>query len=188
MLVKDSLQKAFTYIEPGPVVLLTTKDGRRNNICTISWMMAMDYAEHCHIAISTGAWNHSFVTMMETKECCVCIPSADMAEKVVGIGTCSGEEVSKFKKFGLTSANAETVKAPLIQECIACLECKVQDYIESYGLVILECRQLWVNKKREFEPTLHADGDGTFRVDSREIINLREKMRMWVPAGSERFS
>jgi len=30
--------------------------------------------------------------------------------------------------------------------------------------------------------------DGTFRVDSDKVINLREQMSMWVPEGSERFS
>jgi len=187
MMKKDSLQKAFTYIEPGPVVLLTTKDGRKNNICTISWTMAIDFAAPCHIAICTGAWNHSFNIMMKTKECCLCIPSADMAAKVVGIGTTSGEEVSKFKQFALTAEKGSCVKAPLIKECIACLECKVIDYIDKYGLVILECEELWVDKKREFKPTLHANGDGTFRVDSEKIINLRKEMGMWVPAGAERF-
>lgn len=187
MLQKDTLQKAFTFIEPGPVTLITTKNGSRNNICTISWTMAMDYAEHCHIAVSTGPWNYSFTSMMKTKECCVCIPGADLAETAVGIGTVSGREVSKFRKFHLTAEKAELVKAPLIQECIACLECRVTDYIGQYGLVILECVQLWVDKKREFEPTLHANGDGTFRVDSDRVINLREKMSMWVPEGSARF-
>ena len=67
------------------------------------------------------------------------------------------------------------------------MECKVIDYIDKYGLVILECEELWVDKKREFKPTLHANGDGTFRVDSKKIINLRKEMGMWVPKGAERF-
>lgn len=185
---KDKIQKAFTYIEPGPVVLLTTKNRNKNNICTISWMMAIDYSSHCHIAISTGPWNTSFETMMKTKECCICIPTSDMAEKIVGIGTTSGDEIDKFKEFNLTPIKAEKIKAPIIKECIACLECKVIDYIDNYGIVILECINLWVNKEKEFLPTLHANGDGTFRVDSDKIINLRDKMEKWVPEGSERFS
>ncbi|MCI2062672.1 MAG: flavin reductase family protein [Eubacteriaceae bacterium] len=187
MLEKDSLNKAFTYIEPGPVTLVTTREGRKNNICTISWMMAINYSAHCHIAVSTGPWNHTFQTLMGTRECCVCIPQADMAETVVGIGTVSGEEIDKFREFGLTPVKAEIVKAPLIEECIASLECRVIDYIEEHGLVILQCEQLWVDKAREFDPMLHANGDGTFRVDSSRVINLRDKMRMWVPEGSERF-
>lgn len=76
---------------------------------------------------------------------------------------------------------------PLIEECIACLECVVIDYVKKYDLVILECRELWVDKECEFDPTLHANGDGTFRVDAPEVVNLREEMRKWVPDGSERF-
>lgn len=31
------LSKAFTLMEPGPVVLVTTSDGKKNNIMTLSW-------------------------------------------------------------------------------------------------------------------------------------------------------
>ena len=53
--------------------------------------------------------------------------------------------------------------------------------------VILECSQLWVDKTKDFLPTLHANGDGAFRADSVRVIKLREEMRMWVPGGAERF-
>ena len=59
--------------------------------------------------------------------------------------------------------------------------------LEQDKLVILECDRLWVNKEKEFLLTLHANGDGTFRTDSDKVINLREKMYMWVPGGAERF-
>ncbi len=37
------LSKAFTLIESGPVVLVTTNDGKKNNIMTISWTTVMDF-------------------------------------------------------------------------------------------------------------------------------------------------
>lgn len=37
------LNKAFTLIEPGPVVLITTNDGEKNNIMTLSWSMVLDF-------------------------------------------------------------------------------------------------------------------------------------------------
>jgi len=36
------ISRAFTLIEPGPVVLVTTHDGTKNNIMTISWTMVVD--------------------------------------------------------------------------------------------------------------------------------------------------
>ena len=37
------LSKAFTLMESGPVVLVTTHDGKKDNIMTISWTMVMDF-------------------------------------------------------------------------------------------------------------------------------------------------
>ena len=37
------LSKAFTLMESGPVVLVTTHDGQKDNIMTISWTMVMDF-------------------------------------------------------------------------------------------------------------------------------------------------
>ena len=37
------LTRAFTLLEPGPVDLVTTSDGDKNNIMTISWAMVMGF-------------------------------------------------------------------------------------------------------------------------------------------------
>jgi flavin reductase (DIM6/NTAB) family NADH-FMN oxidoreductase RutF len=37
------LNKAFTLMESGPVVLVTTHDGHSDNIMTISWTMVLDF-------------------------------------------------------------------------------------------------------------------------------------------------
>ena len=59
------LSKAFTLIEPGPVVLVTTHDGKRNNIMTISWTMVLDFTPM--FAITTGGWNHSFSALSKSR-------------------------------------------------------------------------------------------------------------------------
>lgn len=179
-LTKVSIKKAFTFIEPGPVVLVTTNDGHQNNIMTISWHMVMDFTPQ--IGISTGPWNHSFKTLMKTKECVIAIPTVDLVKKVIGIGTVSGTELDKFEEFELTPLPAKSVKAPLIKECLACLECKLIDYIETYGIVILQVERLWVDKDRKERRTFHANGDGTFVVDGK-TLNYRSLMGNKVPKG-----
>lgn len=137
---------------------------------TISWHMVMDFVPH--IAISTGAWNHSFTTMMETRECVIAIPDADLIEKVVRIGTVSGMKVDKFKEFGLTPLPAKSVKAPLIEECITCLECKVEDYVEKHGIVILKAIRVWLDPDKKGKRTFHANGNCTFTVDSDKFLYI----------------
>ena len=59
------LNKAFTLMESGPVVLVTTHDGQKDNIMTISWTMVLDFTPV--FAITTGEWNHSFVALRKNK-------------------------------------------------------------------------------------------------------------------------
>lgn len=180
------LERAITFVEPGPVLLVTTRDGEKNNIMTITWHMMIDFAYH--LAIATGPWNHSFETLMRTRECCACIPAVDLAEKAVGIGDCSGVETDKFQQFGLTALQAATVSAPLIGECLACLECGVVDYVDSYGFVILEAKKVWCDLERRERRTFHANADGTFVYDAGmperpDVLDLRRLMADKMPPG-----
>lgn len=164
---KMDITKAFTLIEPGPVVLITTNDGAKNNIMTISWTMVVDFTPK--FAITTGSWNYSYKALKEIKECVIAIPTADQIDQVVGIGTCSGKDVNKFEKFGLTPEKAKNVNAPLIKECLANIECKVIDIIKKHDIIILEGVAAYFNSSRKNKQTLHAVGDGTFVVDGRKI-------------------
>lgn len=174
------LGRAFTLMESGPVVLITTNDGQRNNIMTISWTMVVDFTPQ--FALTTGAWNHSFAALKKTRECVIAIPTVDMLDQVVGIGTCSGADTDKFAKFGLTPEPGEIVKAPLIKECLANIECKVIDMIGRHNIVVLDGVAAYMNTARKEKRTLHAVGDGTFIVDG-ERLDRRKMMASKLPAG-----
>lgn len=167
------LSKVFTLIEPGPVVLVTTGDGSRNknNIMTVSWTMVLDFRPV--FAITTGAWNYSFAALKRTRECVIAIPTVDLLDKVVGIGTCSGSDTDKFAKFKLTKMSGKFVKAPLIKECLANIECKVVDLVTKHDIVVLEAAAACFDPARKEKRTIHAVGDGTFIVDGRKLDRKR---------------
>jgi len=177
---KMQISKAFTLMESGPVVLITTNDGKKNNIMTISWTMVVDFTPM--FAMTTGPWNYSFAALQKTKECVIAIPAVDMLDKVVGVGTCSGSDTDKFKKFMLTPVKGKHVKAPLIKECLANIECKVVNIVEKHNIVVLEAVAAYFNSSRKEKRTLHAVGDGTFIVDGRKL-DRREMMMSKLPAG-----
>lgn len=174
------LSRAFTLIEPGPVVLVTTRDGGRNNVMTISWTMVVDFTPV--FAITTGPWNFSFAALRKTRECVIAIPTVDLLDRVVGIGTCSGADTDKFARFGLTPAPGKVVEAPLIRECLANIECKVVDLVRKHEIVVLEAVAAWIDPARRERRTVHAVGDGTFVVDGRRI-DRRKMMASKLPAG-----
>lgn len=171
------LSKTFHLIEPGPVVLLTTAHKGRANVMTMSWHMMMEFTPPL-IGCIVGPWDYSYKALKATKECVIAIPTVDLASKVVEIGNCSGADVDKFVTFGLTPVPGEKVKAPLIAECLANIECRMVDNIKKHGIVILEGVKTWIDPKRKERRTFHANGDGTFVVDGR-TIDLRDKMVKW---------
>jgi flavin reductase (DIM6/NTAB) family NADH-FMN oxidoreductase RutF len=177
---KFRISKAFTLMESGPVVLVTTNDGTKNNIMTISWTMVVEFTPL--FAITTGPWNYSFTALRKTKECVISIPTVDMLDKVIGIGTCSGAETDKFEKFMLTPVKGESVKAPLIRECLANIECKVVDIVKKHNIVVLEGVAAYFDSSRKVKRTFHAVGDGTFIVDGR-TINRKKMMRSKIQTG-----
>lgn len=174
------LGKAFTLIESGPVILVTTHDGDKNNVMTVSWTMVMDFTPL--FAITTGAWNHSFAALRKNRECVIAVPTVDLLDKVIGIGTCSGADTDKFARFQLTPVPAKIVKAPLIAECVANIECKVVDIISKYRIVVLEGVAAYLDTGREEKRKIHAVGDGTFVVDGR-MIDRKKMMASKLPPG-----
>jgi flavin reductase (DIM6/NTAB) family NADH-FMN oxidoreductase RutF len=176
---KFQIEQAFTLIESGPVVLVTTNDGRKNNVMTISWTMVVDFTPL--FAITTGPWNYSFAALRKTKECVIAIPTVDIIDKVIRIGTCSGAEIDKFEKFMLTPVKGQKVNAPLIKECLANIECKVVDIVKRHSIVVLEGVAAYFDSSRKDKRTLHAVGDGTFIVDGRKI-NRKKMMQSKIPA------
>lgn len=174
------IQKALTYIEPGPLCLVTTFDGEKPNVMTISWTAAIDFDQH--ILLATGPWNYSFEILLKTKECVVCIPGPQLLRTAVKIGMLSGRDENKFTKLRLKTLPAQQVKPPLLADCIACLECRLEDYIAPYGFIILKTLQVWQNEHCSDRRLIHAVGDGTFTADG-EKFSLRALMKSKLPPG-----
>lgn len=171
------LPKVYQLIEPGPVVLLSTAHKGRANVMTMSWHMMLDF-EPPMISCVVSAGDYSFAALRAARECVIAIPGVAMAQTVVKIGNCSGREVDKFAKFGLTAAEAALVEAPLIADCLANLECKVTDtrMVSKYNMFVLEVVKAWTDPAQKDRRTIHHQGYGKFAVDG-EVIKLSSKMR-----------
>lgn len=174
------LNKAFTLLERGPVVMVTTAGKDKPNILTLSWTMVVDFTPR--FAFLTGPWNYSFQALTKTKECVISIPTVDLSKKAVQIGSCSGAEVNKFEKFKLTPLAGKFVKAPLIKECYANIECRIMDHVKKHDIFILDGLAAWIDTTCKEKRFFHAIGDGCFVADG-EKINHRRIMAGKLPEG-----
>ena len=170
------LAKVYRLLEPGPVVLLTTAHKGRPNVMAMSWHMMVEF-EPPLVACVVSSADHSFAALRATKECVIAIPALELAAKVVAVGNCSGRDVEKFERFGLTPVPAERVAPPLVAECFANLECKVVDthLVNRYNLFVLEVLKAWTDPAQKDPKTIHHRGHGRFAVDG-ELIKLNSKM------------
>jgi flavin reductase (DIM6/NTAB) family NADH-FMN oxidoreductase RutF len=158
------------FLEPGPVVLVSSFSKGKANIMTMGWHTVMEFTPSLVGCIISNR-NHSFEMIKNSRECVINIPTRDMARKVVGIGNCSGSEVDKFKKFKLTAISASKVHAPLTGECYANFECKLFDagLVNRYNFFIFEVVQAHVATRPKYPQTIHYRGDGVFMLSGRNI-------------------
>jgi flavin reductase (DIM6/NTAB) family NADH-FMN oxidoreductase RutF len=170
------LSKVYQLLEPGPVILLTTARKGRANVMTMSWHMMVEFEPPLVACVVSNA-DYSFAALRATRECVLAIPPLELAPKVVEIGNCSGRDVDKFQKFGLTPKPAMHVAAPLVAECFANLECRVAEtrLVNKYNLFVLEVLKAWTDPAQKHPRTIHHHGYGNFVVDG-ETIKLKSRM------------
>jgi flavin reductase (DIM6/NTAB) family NADH-FMN oxidoreductase RutF len=162
------------FLEPGPIVLVSSAWKGRCNIMTMGWHTMMEFSPSlmgCVIAAS----NHSFDMIRRSRECVINIPEAKLVDAVAGIGTCSGadldENTDKFALFGLTPVTATEVGASLIAQCFASFECRVVDtrFVNAYNFFVLEVVKAHVATSPRYPETLHYRGGGIFTKSGNTV-------------------
>ena len=167
------------FLEPGPIVLISSAWKGKANIMTLGWHTVMEFSPSLvGCVIANG--NFSFEIIRKSRECVINVPSVELVDEVVGIGNCSGDEVDKFERFGLTPVQGAAVAAPLIQECFVNLECRIADgrLINPYNFFILEVLKAHVATTLKKMRTLHYCGKGIF-ITSGKLVNKRQKFTKW---------
>ena len=97
------------YLEPGPIVLLSSRWESKPNIMTLGWHTILEFTPSLVGCMISGG-NHSFHMIRDSRECVINLPTTTLTDTVVGIGNTSGSEIDKFAEFGLTATEADKVK------------------------------------------------------------------------------
>ncbi|TBU86612.1 flavin reductase family protein [Phytopseudomonas dryadis] len=161
---------ARRYLEPGPIVLLSSRRGEERNIMTLGWHTIMEFSPSL-VGCMISSGNHSFQLIRDSGECVINLPTTALTDQVVGIGNTCGAAIDKFATFGLTAEPARRVAAPLVGECHAHFECRLFDdaLVERYNFFIFEVVEARVRRSPRHPQTLHYTGDGVFVVAGKTI-------------------
>ena len=124
---------AYRLIHPMHTMLVSClgkAEGGNPNIIALAWVMPASSTPPL-VAISVSPQRHSHKLIEESGEFIINIPTLELLQSTYACGTFSGRSYDKFKKAGLTPMPAKKVKTPAIKECIAHLECTVEDQIKT---------------------------------------------------------
>src|SRR5580704_3375718 len=166
------------FLEPGPIVLVSSAHKGATNIMTMGWHMIME-TEPSLIGCYIWTENHSFEMIRRSRQCVINVPTVDLAATVVKIGNSSGRDIDKFSEFGLTPKPGAQVRAPLIDECYASFECRLVDssLIRKYSLFVLEVVKAHVATSPKYPRTIHYRGDGEFMISGENTSRYRKLFR-----------
>ena len=158
------------YLEPGPIVLVSSKWKGKTNIMTLGWHTVLEFSPSL-VGLMISAGNHSFQMIRNSRECVINLPTTALTDTVVKIGNSSGREIDKFEEFSLTAEVASEVEAPLIGECHANLECRLFEdaLVDRYNFFIFEVVKAHVAASPKHPETLHYTGDGVFMIAGKII-------------------
>jgi len=121
----------YRLLHPKLVVLLTCVDETgKANIITLAWAMpASIQPPLVAVSIAPARYSHSLIE--KTKEFVLNVPTMELLNEIFLCGRKSGRNVDKFRETGLTPVSARKVKAPIIKECVAHLECKLYKQVQA---------------------------------------------------------
>ncbi|MGC4115307.1 MAG: flavin reductase family protein [Myxococcales bacterium] len=182
MRVEVPLKNAYKLINHGPTTLITSAADGRSNVMAAAWVGALDIEPPKITAvISSESFSRSLIE--KSGEFVVNLPTVEMAEVTYQAGKSSGSEGDKLASLGLKTAKASQIGAPLVEGCVAWLECRLLGepaMRERYDLLLAEVVAAWADDRVfvdgtwRFEGaprlrTLHHIGKGTFLASGERV-------------------
>ena len=161
------LAKAYRLLNHGPTVLVSSAHAGRRNVMAAAWSMPLDF-DPPKVAVVIDKSTLTRELVEASGEFVLNVPSRQQAALTLAVGTKSGREVDKFSLAGASAAGASAVGAPLVEGCLAWLECRViaEPHIQqAYDLFLGEVVAAWT------DPAAFSDGRWHFPDAGRRSIH-----------------
>lgn len=143
------LAKAYRLLNHGPTVLVSSAHGHITNVMAAAWSMPLDFSPpKVAVVIDRNTLTRQLVDA--SGEFALNIPSREMAQATLAVGSVSGRDLDKFRAYGLATFSAEKIAAPLLEGCLGWLECRVipEPHVqERYDLFLGEVVAAWADAR-----------------------------------------
>ena len=124
------LDRAYRLLNHGPTVLVSAAANGRRNIMAAAWAMPLDFAPP-KVAVVLDKSTFTRQLLEQSGEFALQVPTraqANLTNAVGGVSGADGDALSgrdKFDAFGLQTFVGTATSAPLLEGCVAWLECRL---------------------------------------------------------------
>ncbi|ACT47575.1 flavin reductase family protein [Methylotenera mobilis] len=167
-----NLTQAYRLLNHGPTVLVSTRHGTQINVMAAAWNMPLDFdPPKIAIVIDKSTYTRELIEASGTFA--INVPCRAQAEMVVRVGASSGRELlgkqpdNKFAAFDLPTFAASKIDAPLLEGCVAWLECKLipEPHIQNtYDLFLVEVVAAHADERVFSDGRWHFEGFDDLRT------------------------
>jgi flavin reductase (DIM6/NTAB) family NADH-FMN oxidoreductase RutF len=119
---------ARRFMVAGPVVLVTTQWRGVPDVMPAAWSMPVS-AEPPLVGVMVHPSRHSHDMIRWSEEFALNFPGPELLNHVAYFGSVSGRTVDKLDVTKLPTISARKIEAPLLEGCVAWVECGVEDAI-----------------------------------------------------------
>ena len=177
------LAHACRLINHGPTVLVSSEHDGRRNVMAAAWSMPVEFTPpRVAVVIDKNTFTRELV--LASGCFALNIPCREIADLTYTVGSTSGRDEDKFERYGIGAFSGMSLALPLIEGCIAWLECRripeprsEDAYDTFFGEVVAAQAdaRVFVNGRWAFDDsnaalrTLHHLGGGHFGVTSTTV-------------------
>lgn len=111
-----------------PVILVTAVDGERRNVMAATQVSILSY-EPPLVAVAISPSHFTYELVAASGEFAMNVAAADQLELVRHVGRSKGRDVNKFDQFDIGTKPSDIIGAPLVEGCLAALECSVHQIV-----------------------------------------------------------
>ena len=118
------LAKAYRLLNHGPTVLVSAAHEGARNIMAAAWAMPLDFEPpKIAVVLDKSTWTRQLLEASGTFV--LNVPCAAQADIVQTVGSTSGAQQDKFQAYDLQTFAGEQLAVPMLEGCVAWLECKL---------------------------------------------------------------
>jgi len=163
------LPHASRLINHGPTVIVSASHGGRRNLMAAAWSMPVEFTPP-RIAVVIDKSTFTRELVLASGRFAINIPCRAQADLTYTVGSSTGRDLAdKFAHFGIASFDGPRLQLPLVEGCIAWMECRLIEEVHAqtaydtfFGEVI----------SAQADARVFDRGRWSLRDDNRELHTL----------------